>query len=178
MLRRIYLGTLIALQLALAIDVVPALAQMLRTHVGMAGLHTGTPAIVQLGTTSLAAVGLAVALAFPAIALLRHHQRGDVRFRGLPRWAIALALAGAAVLAAAIAMSLAGSVGPLDARAAIALIVRPAVTAGIALMAAGALCAELLRRSIAPERKSAMPRRLPAARIEVIDPPELRTRAA
>jgi len=64
------------------------------------------------------------------------------------------------------------------ARTAIALIARAALTAGVALMAAGALCAELLRRSIAPGRKSAMSRRLAAARIEVIDPPESRTRAA
>ncbi len=178
MLRRIYLATLIALQLALAIEAVPPLARMLRAHVGTSGLHPGASALVQLGTTSVAAAGLAVALTFPAIALLRHHQRGEARFQGLPRWAIALALTGVAILTAAIAMKLTRPLAPVEARTAISLIARPALTAGVALMAAGALCAELLRRSVAPRRQPACSRRLASARVEVIDPPELRTRAA
>jgi len=178
MLRRFYLATLVALQFALAFEVAPRLARVLRADVGAAGLHLDAPAFVGLGAVGVAAVGLALILIFPAIALARHHQRGEVRFRGLPRWAIAVALTGAAILVTVAAMNLAQPFAPADARTALSQIARPAATAGTALMAAGALCAELLRRSIAPWRHTVPFRSHAGGRVEVIDPPELRTRAA
>jgi hypothetical protein len=57
------------------------------------------------------------------------------------------------------------------------LAARPTLNAGLALMAAGALCAELLRRSVGAKRAATTVRRTLPQRIEVTDPPELSTRA-
>ena len=52
-----------------------------------------------------------------------------------------------------------------------------AVAGGLAMAAAGVLCAELLRRSVAPGRESQPGARPASGRIEVTYPPELRTHA-
>lgn len=177
MLRPAYLLTLVSLQIAFAIAAVPPLTRMLSAQVSAAAIHGTVPAIAQLASCSLAALGLAIVLNFPAIALLRHLQRGVVRFRGIPNWAVAVALGGAMILITAIAAGAVRPLLPVDARAIATLIERPAFTAGVALMAAGALCAELLRRSVGPPRVSAAPLRFLPSRIEVTHPRDLRTRA-
>jgi len=52
------------------------------------------------------------------------------------------------------------------------------VNAGLALMAAGVLCAEVLRRGVGMPRRITAPRDTPPLRIEVTHPPELATRIA
>jgi hypothetical protein len=188
MLRPAYLLTLVSLQVAFAMLAVPPLTRILSVQVSATGTHGAVAAILQLASCSLAALGLAVVLNFPAIALLRHLRRGAARFRGIPHWAVAVALTGAAILLAVIAVNAARPLLPVDARALAGLVERPALMAAIALMAAGALSAELLRRSVAPPgmwMATAMPRPAPAAaaplrfslpRIEVTHPLDLRTR--
>jgi hypothetical protein len=58
------------------------------------------------------------------------------------------------------------------------LTARPVVNAGLALMAAGVLCAEVLRRSVGVPRIVILPRDTAPQRIEVTHPPELATRLA
>jgi hypothetical protein len=58
------------------------------------------------------------------------------------------------------------------------LTARPVVNAGLALMAAGALCAETLRRGVGMPRRIAATRDSLPQRIEVTQPPELATRMA
>jgi len=177
MLRPAYLLTLVSLQITFAIAAVPPLTRMLSAQVGAAAGHGIVPAIVQLASCSLAALGLAVVLNFPAIALLRHLQRGVVRFRGIPHWAVGVALCGTVILVTAVAAKTLLQLLPVDARTIATLIERPAFTACVALMAAGALCAELLRRSVAPPRSPAPRLRFSPSRIEVTQPRDLRTRA-
>ncbi len=177
MLRPAYLLTLASLQIAFAIGAVPPLTRMLSAQVSAAAIHGAVPAIAHLASCSLAALGLAIVLNFPAIALLRHLQRGVQRFRGVPNWAVTVALGGAMILVMAVAASAARPLLPVDARAIATLIERPAFAAGIALMAAGALCAELLRRSVAPARLPAAPLRFSPSRIEVMHRRDLRTLA-
>src|SRR5262250_1982093 len=62
---------------------------------------------------------------------------------------------------------------PVDARMPTVLVARAVVAGGLALAVAGVLCAELLRRSVAPASAAAVVRR--ADRVEVTHPPELRT---
>ncbi len=101
MLRLLYLATLVVLQLALIVKLAPPLAQALRVD-ALAGLAPeGWPAMLQLFATGLAVAGAALALVFPGVALARHRRSGALRFLGLPAWAVGLALAGIALLAAA-----------------------------------------------------------------------------
>ena len=61
-------------------------------------------------------------------------------------------------------------------RMAAVLTARPLQNAGLALMAAGVLCAEVLRRSIGVPSFIVVPSAAPPRRIEVTHPPELATR--
>lgn len=176
MLRRLYIATLLALQLVLLVRVAPRLAVALHADAALGALPGGVPALAQWLGAAAAIVGVALALVFPGVALLRHQQRGKIRFIGLPRWAVALALAGGAVLAAGLMLNAALPLLPSGARLAAALVARGAQNAGLALGAAGALCAELLRRSVMPLRSTSVRRHVD--RVEVTDPPELRTRFA
>jgi len=175
MLRLPYLTTLLILQLALVVKLAPPLGQALRVD-ALAGLAPdGWPAMLQLIATGLAVAGAALALVFPGVALARHRRAGPLRFLGLPGWAVAMALAGIALLgAAALGLALAPWL-PAETRVIAFLIARPTVTGGLALATAGVLCAELLRRSVAAAhgpRSGAHPAH---GRIEVTHPPELRT---
>ncbi len=145
MLRPLYLATLLVLQLALIVKLAPPLAQVLRMD-ALAGLAPGGwPAMLQLIATGLAVAGAALALAFPGVALARHRRSATLRFLGLPPWAVALALAGIALLAAA-ALGLAlAPIMPAEPRVIVYLVARPALTGGLALATAGVLFAELLR---------------------------------
>jgi hypothetical protein len=175
MLRLVYLGTLVILQLALVVKVAPPLAQALRVD-ALAGLAPeGWPALLQLLATGLAVAGAALALVFPGVALARHRRAGTQRFLGLPRWAMGLALAGIALLAVGTLGLALSPIMPVEARSIASLVARPAGTGGLALATAGVLCAELLRRSV-PVARAARPRpHSTHGRIEVTYPPELRT---
>ncbi len=178
MLRRLYLSTLLALQFALLVRVAPPLAHALRADAALAAIPDGWLAALQLASAVGAVAGGALALTFPGLALLRHRQRGEIRFRGVPRWAVGLALAGCSVFAAALVLGeilpLLGQQVPVTAT----LLARPALNAGLALMAAGTLCAELLRRSVGLRFAVPSVRRTLADLIEVTYPRELSTRAA
>ncbi len=175
MLRSVYLATLVMLQLAFVAKVAPPVAQALRVD-ALAGLAPGGwPALLQLFASGTAVAGAALALVFPGVALLRHRRAGAMRFVGLPRWAVAMALCGIAMLcAAALGFALAPTL-PVELRAIVFHVAPPAITGGLALATAGVLCAELLRRSVAV--RGANPGIRHGGRIEVTYPPDLRTRA-
>jgi hypothetical protein len=176
MLRRLYLTTLFALQLALLAHVAPRLGHALHADAALGALPGGLPNLVQIAGAAVAITGVALALVYPGVALLRHHQRGATRFHGLPRWAVALALAGAAALGVGLILQGLIPLLPHDAKLEAALIARPTQNAGLALAAAGTLCAELLRRGVGAARVATSVHRCIAERIEVTHPPELRTR--
>ena len=176
MLRSLYLATLSILQVALIVELAPPLATAIRAH-ALAGLaDEGWPALLQLFAMGLAVTGSAVALVFPWMALARHRRAGPMRFLGLPRWAIGIAVMGIAVLAvAAIAVTVASFL-PAEIRLSVLLISRPALGGGLALAIAGVLSGELLRRSVpVPRARHAL--RHATGRIEVTYPPDLRTHA-
>jgi hypothetical protein len=177
MLRLTYLLSLLALQLALVIDIVPVLGESLRLRAAIAQASATSEALLRLAIAGVGMIGGSFALAAPLFALMRHHQRGAARFVGLPRWAVLLAISGAALFSAigAVAAWLAEVDFPwVDSALALE---RPVALAAITLMAGGALAAELLRRSVAPPRllQDVMPRR--PGRIEVVHPDDLRTHA-
>ena len=175
--RRFYLATLVLLQIALIVWVSPPLAQALRFE-GVSGLApSGWPAMLQLLAMAATIVGTSVALAFPALALTRHRRSGPLRFLGLPRWATVLASWAVAVMCAAFAALALAPALPTDAQITAALIARPVAAGGLALAAAGVLCAELLRRSVAPAREG-FRSRAREGRVEVTHPPDLRTQTA
>jgi hypothetical protein len=176
MLRLVYLATLSALQLVLIIELAPPLALALRAH-ALAGLApSGWPAMLQLFAMGLGVAGTALTLVFPGIVLARHRRAGAMRFLGLPRWAVGLAIAGLGVIGAATVALAVASTLPVEARVALLLVARPAQTGGLALATAAVLCAELLRRSV-PARAPKRAPRPSTGRIEVTYPPEHRTYA-
>jgi hypothetical protein len=166
--RSLYLCMLALLQLALAAHVAPALARTFKAHALFASLHDGWPAAAHLGGLALAIVGAAIALQFPLLALARHAKRGPLRFLGLPPWATHVGLAGAVVFALALVGAAIVALDP-GVREVVAPVVQSAATAGTATMAAGALCAEMLRRSVPPAPFVAAPRRAGTAKAETID---------
>jgi hypothetical protein len=90
---------------------------------------------------------------------------------------VALALTGAIVFLLGVLLN---GVVPLlapDDRMAAVLTARPILNAGLALMAAGVLCAEVLRRGVGVPHVVTT-RDGGSARIEVTHPPELATRFA
>jgi hypothetical protein len=176
MFRRLYQMTLVALQVALMVQIVPPLAQALRHGVAFGAFPHGPLAVIQVASAALAITGGALALAFPGLALIRHVRRGPPRFGGLPRWSVALALAGAAVFMAGAALSGALPWLAPENRMTAVLTARPVQNAGLALMAAGVLWAEVMRRSVGVPRMAIVPRHSATQRIEVTHPPELATR--
>jgi hypothetical protein len=176
MLRPIYLATLSVLQIVLIVELAPPLALAFRAH-ALAGLAPGGwPATLQLFAMGAGVAGAALTLVFPAMVLARHRRAGAMRFLGLPRWAIGLAIAGLGVLAAAAFALVAASTLPAETRVALLLVARPAQTGGLALATAGVLCAELLRRSVPARGRKPVPQPS-TGRIEVTYPPEHRTYA-
>src|SRR4249920_2813012 len=91
--RAAYLAALALLQAALLIDVAPRLAAALVPRAHLA-LGPAWLTVAQGAGYALALAGSAIALAFPVIAFARH-ARGRMRFLGLPRFGIWLAIAGA-----------------------------------------------------------------------------------
>ena len=178
MRRPLYLTTLLILQLALIVKLAPPLAHALRVDIAPGVAPGGWPATLQLVATAAAIVGTSLALVFPGVALARHRRGGVLRFYGLPRWAITLALSGAGALAAGFAALALVPALPAEMRMTGALVAGPIVAGGLALATAGVLCAELLRRGIAPARATADGEHRRSGRVEVTHPPELRTRVA
>jgi hypothetical protein len=177
MIRRLYQVTLISLQIALLVQIVPPLAQGLWRSVALGAFADSPLALIQIGSAAAAIAGGALALAFPALALLRHRQRGQLRFDGLPRWSVTLALMGALIfLLGALLNGVVPLLAPND-RMTVVLTARPVLNAGLALMAGGVLCAELLRRGVGVPHM-AVTRVDACSRIEVTQPPELATRFA
>jgi len=178
MTRRLYQITLVALQVALLVQIAPPLAQGLWRGVALSAFSHGPLVLIQVVSAGAAIAGGALALAFPALALLRHRKRGQLRFGGVPRWSVALALAGTAIFLLGVLLN---GVIPLLApgdRMAAVLTARPVLNAGLALMAAGVLCAELLRRGVGAPRVIVVAADAGSPRIEVTHPPELATRFA
>jgi hypothetical protein len=66
---------------------------------------------------------------------------------------------------------------PDDMRMTAVLLARSGIAGGLAMAAAGVLCAELLRRSVAAGRSALPGSHSGHGRIEVTHPPELRTLA-
>jgi hypothetical protein len=150
MTRRLYLASLLLLQLLLIVEVAPGWGRSLATGTVTVSVHDGWTAVVPLAGAGMALAGSAIALAAPSIALLRHHQRGARRFDGIPRWAARLTIAGAVLFVAASAPWWLARALPVESRVDTLLACAPCITASMALMAAGALCAELLRRGVRP----------------------------
>jgi O-antigen ligase len=174
--RTLYLTALVVLQIALIVYVSPPLAQGLSLEMAPGLAPEGWPTMLQLVGTSATIAGSSIALAFPALALVRHRRSGPQRFLALPAWATMLASSGTAATCAAFAALALVPVLPVDVRMTAVLVARPIAAGGLALAAAGVVCAELLRRSVAAGRETACNRK--AGRIEVTHPPELRTREA
>jgi hypothetical protein len=177
MSRSLYLAALVLLQIALIGWVSPPLAQALSFELAPGLAPGGWPAMLQLVATAATIAGTSVALAFPALALARHRRSGPLRYLGLPGWATRLASCGIAAMCAAFGALALVPAMPVDARMTAMLIARPIAAGGLAIAAAGVLCAEFLRRSVATARASAGSRGR-QGRIEVTYPPELRTRGA
>jgi hypothetical protein len=177
LLRLLYQFTLVALQLALLVLLAPPLARGLSRGVAFGAFPEGALAIVQASAALIAIGGGAVALAFPLVALLRHRRRGQSRFCGLPRWAVVVAVAGGTMFVLGALLNATVPLLSADARMATRLTARPLLNAGLAVMAAGVLCAELLRRSVGVPRAIAVPARATTERVEVTHPPELATHA-
>ena len=176
MRRRLYLSTLLVLQLALIVKLTSPLAHALRVDAAPGMAPGGWPAILQLVATAAAVAGTSLALVFPGLALSRHRRGGALRFLGMPRWAVTLALIGGAVLGAGAIVLMLAPLAPVDAQMTAVLIARPVVAGGLALGTAGVLCAELMRRSRAPGHASEPGGHERSGRVEVTYPPELRTR--
>jgi hypothetical protein len=178
MYRRLYQITLVVLQVALFVQLAPPLAQALRHGVAFGAFPEGFLAVIQLASAVATVSGGALALAFPVLALLRHRQRGVARFDGLPRWSVALAVVGGLLFLAGASLNSVVPLLPPENRMTAVLTARPVVNAGLALMAAGALCAETLRRGVGMPRRIIATRDSLPQRIEVTQPPELATRMA
>ena len=176
MRRPLYLATLLILQMALIIKLAPPLAHAIRIDTAPGLAPGGWPALLQLVATAAAVAGASLALAFPGVAMSRHRRGGLLRFLGLPQWAIALAIAGTGVFIAATLALTSVPMLPVDARMTAVLLARPGVAGGLALMIAGVLSAELLRRNVIPRQALETSARLRSGRIEGTCPPELRTR--
>ena len=178
MRRILYLTTLLTVQLALVCKLTPPLAQALSVEAAPGLAPGGWPAMLQLVATAAAIVGMSLILVFPSTALSRHRRGGPLRFHGLPRWAVTLALGGAVTLGAGLIVVALAPMLPVETGMTAILIAHPVVAGGLALSTAGVLSAELLQRNVAPARAMAAGERVQSGRIEVTQPPELRTRIA
>jgi hypothetical protein len=146
MLRMFYFATLFTLQCALLVKAGPPLWRGLRLDTVLASAKDGRVDYAPLAVTGLAVLGVVLTLSFPTIASLRHCQRGEAHFCGVPRWAVAIALAGAAILLIGYALQSLAPLSSINWRLAVSVTARNAITAGAGLMTAGVLCAELMHR--------------------------------
>jgi hypothetical protein len=143
--RPLYLAALFVLQLSLVLDCAKPLAQAISIAAAPGLAPRGWPVLLQITATIAAVAGTTLLLALPAVALLRHWRDGPRRFGALPRWAIAVALGGVAILSAGVVLGVLTSFLPLESRMTAILIARPAAIGGLSLAAGGVLAAEVLR---------------------------------
>ena len=123
----------------------------------------------------MAMTGSAFALAGPLLALLRHRQRGAMRFLGLPRTAVAATVGGATLIATTGLVHLLTAHPVADPPPWLEDLLPAAVDASIAVTIGAAICAEMLRRSVAPPQligHTVPPRQVT---VQVVAPEELRT---
>jgi hypothetical protein len=150
MIRTAYLATLATLQLALTIDIAPRIAEIIRVQSAVLQAEDLSAAVLRLGVAGIAAASAAIVLSAPVLALLRHHQRGALRFLGLPAWWVRCSQAGAVLFALSLLAPQAFTVLAIPGSELWDALDEPLRQAAITLMAGGAIAAELLRRSIAP----------------------------
>ena len=174
-MRCAYLVALALLQIALAVAVAPPLSAALRAHAAIVDAPNLAAAVLRLAIVGIAMTGGAFALAGPLLALLRHRQRGALRFRGLPRTAAAATIGGAALIATTGLVQLLIEHAVFDPPAWLHDLLPAATDASIAATVGGAICAEMLRRSVAPPQligHTVPPRQVT---VQVVAPEELRT---
>lgn len=153
--RLAYLASLCLLQVMSVAHGVPLVAHHLQTALPL-GTSVGPGPFLAVGYAVASVVGATLALGYPALALMRHVQRGEQRYRGLPRWCVVVTIAGAAMLGAAELLRHVEAPSALG-----ALGLQGLRVSGAALAVAGSLCGELLRRSVAvamPWRARTAPR--------------------
>jgi len=155
-----YLAALGVLQVMFAWHLVPVLAALLSRHVPLGYAAGGVAAVAEVACAAVSVLGTGIALAYPCIVVMRHVQRGAQRFCGVPAWAVAITLLGSGLLATHGALHL---FRPTHAVTALLPLAAP----GVALMAAGALLGELLRRS-RPTRQRVLPELGPTVRLHRI----------
>lgn len=163
MMRGCYLTALCVLQVMLAWQLVPIVALVLMRHVPLGHAADGWPAVMEVASAALCVIGSGLSLSYPCIVLMRHLQRGAERFAGVPRWAVALMFCGGALLGMHFAVRLAGPWLPVVDGRPLATMV-PLAAPGVALMSAGVLLAELLRRS-RPTRTRVLSSIMPTVRM-------------
>jgi hypothetical protein len=124
----------------LAWQVVPLIALLLTRHVPLGRAPDGLPAVLEVASAAVCVLGAGLTLSYPSIVIMRHVQRGAERFSGLPPWALVVTFTGGMLL---------GMHGMLHAfgLAHTSSIPFTLGAPGVALMSAGVLFAELLRRS-------------------------------
>jgi hypothetical protein len=148
MARRLYFASLLVLQLSLMLDVAPYWGRSIAAGTDAISPQGGWLAALALAGTGVTALSSAIVLAAPSMALLRHRQRGPGHFDGVPRWAADIAIGGVAVYLAASLPWWFPRLLPVEIRVDALLACEPCLTAGVALMIGGGLCAELLRRGV------------------------------
>ncbi len=174
-MRRAYLVALALLQVALVVAVAPPLSAALRAHAAIVDVPDPGAAVLRLAILGMAMTGSAFALAGPLLALLRHRQRGAMRFLGLPRTAVAATVGGATLIATTGLVHLLTAHPVADPPPWLEDLLPAAVDASIAVTIGAAICAEMLRRSVAPPQligHTVPPRQVT---VQVVAPEELRT---
>jgi hypothetical protein len=177
MRRRCYLAALLILQLALLNKLASPFARVLSIDMAPGIASEGWPAMLQLALTAAAIAGTSIALIFPGLALSRHHSEGIGRFETLPHWTVTLTLAGSLMVTAGAIVLSPLPIVPEDCAISALALAHSAVAAGLAVAAAGALGGELLLSTSVRHAPRSNARRA-TGRIEVVYPPELRTRAS
>jgi len=163
-IRRCYLAALCVLQIMLAWQLVPIIALVLMRHVPLGRAADGWPAVLEIASAALCVVGAGLSLAYPSIVLMRHAQRGPQRFAGLPIWAVVLTFSGCALLAVDGAVRMLAPWLPIVQQRPLGAAL-PLAAPGVALMCAGALFAELLRRT-RPAYSRTLPEIAPIVRVQ------------
>ncbi|MEO5700416.1 MAG: hypothetical protein ABIS17_10780 [Casimicrobiaceae bacterium] len=155
MIRGVYVAAIVVLQVMLAWKLVPIIALALQQHIRLGTLPDGWPSILQVTAAAICVVGTGLALGYPSVALMRHVQRGVQRFVGLPPWTIALTFAGLALILIDAALRAMARLPSSEAAAELLAATLPLGPTGIALMSAGVLLGEILRRN-RPMRASSL----------------------
>ncbi len=147
MMRVVYLAALAILQVMLAWQLVPTVALVLQEHIRLGTLPDGWPSILQVAAAAVCVVGAGLTLGYPSVALMRHAQRGAQRFAGLPAWTVLLTFAGIVLLAGDAALRAFAYAADVPQAARLIAAALPLAPTGVALLSAGVLMGEILRRN-------------------------------